>query len=365
MKIKDITDYLESFAPTALQESYDNCGLITGNADWEVKGVLLCLDSVEDVIAEAIENDCNLVVAHHPIVFSGIKKLNGKNYVERTLIQAIKNDIAIYAIHTNLDNVATGVNQKICEKLGLQHLQILAPKKQWLSKLVTFVPETDAESLRQAIFDAGGGNIGNYSACSFNSKGTGTFKGNKASNPIIGEREKLESAEELKVEIVFPKFLERNIIAAMKKAHPYEEVAFDIIPLENYWQQTGSGMVGELEKSISTEKFLEIIQKNLKAAVIRHTGLVHQEIKKVAVCGGSGSFLLNDAIRGGADLFLTSDFKYHQFFDAEGKIIIADIGHYESEQFTVEILHDLLSKKFTTFATLFSKISTNPVKYFC
>jgi dinuclear metal center YbgI/SA1388 family protein len=364
MKIQDITRCLENFAPLSLQESYDNCGLILGNHQQEVTKALLCLDSTEAVVDEAIATGCNLIIAHHPIVFSGLKKLNGKNYIERTVIKAIKNDIAIYAIHTNLDNVSRGVNLKIGEKLGLKNLQILSPKKQLLKKLATYVPEADAETVRNALFVAGAGNINNYTKCSFNTPGTGTFEGNEQSKPTIGEPGKTATVQEQKIEVVFPIYSEGKIIQALKAAHPYEEVAYDIYMLENIWQEVGSGMVGELPEPISEENFLQQIKDNLHAKVVRHTPLLGKAVKKVAVCGGSGSFLLPNAIAAEADIFITADFKYHQFFDAEGKIVIADIGHYESEQYTPELIQQLLSEKLPSFATLFSKINTNPINYF-
>ena len=364
MKIQDITRCLENFAPLSLQESYDNCGLILGNHQQEVTKALLCLDSTEAVVDEAIATGCNLIIAHHPIVFSGLKKLNGKNYIERTVIKAIKNDIAIYAIHTNLDNVSRGVNLKIGEKLGLKNLQILSPKKQLLKKLATYVPEADAETVRNALFVAGAGNINNYTKCSFNTPGTGTFEGNEQSKPTIGEPGKTATVQEQKIEVVFPIYYEGKIIQALKAAHPYEEVAYDIYMLENIWQEVGSGMVGELPEPISEENFLQQIKDNLQAKVVRHTPLLGKAVKKVAVCGGSGSFLLPNAIAAEADIFITADFKYHQFFDAEGKIVIADIGHYESEQYTPELIQQLLSEKLPSFATLFSKINTNPINYF-
>lgn len=364
MKIQDITRCLESFAPLSLQESYDNCGLIVGNPQQEVTKALLCLDSTEAVVDEAIATGCNLIIAHHPIVFSGLKKLNGKNYIERTVIKALKNDIAIYAIHTNLDNVLQGVNQKIGAKLGLKNLQILAPKKQQLKKLATYVPESYAEAVRNALFAAGAGNISNYSKCSFNTPGTGTFEGNEHTKPAIGEPGKTATVQEQKIEVVFPFYAESKIIEALKAAHPYEEVAYDVYLLENVWQEVGSGMVGELPEPISEENFLQHIKDTLKAKVVRHTPLLGKTVKKVAVCGGSGSFLLPNAIGAQADMFITADFKYHQFFDAEGKIVIADVGHFESEQYTSEIIQQLLSEKLPTFATLFSKINTNPINYF-
>jgi len=362
--IKDVTEYLESFAPSSLQETYDNAGLIVGNYSASVNGILISLDSTEEVIDEAIRHKCNLVIAHHPIVFSGIKKLNGKNYVERTVIKAIQNDVAIYAIHTNLDNAHIGVNKKICDKLGLKNTRILSPKKDLLRKLVTFCPKQYADNIRIALFEAGAGHIGNYDQCSFNSEGKGTFRASGYANPFVGEKGKIHLEEEVRIESIFPEALETRILAALVKAHPYEEVAYDIYPLENYHKQVGGGMIGELENETNDKEFLKFLKTAMKTACIRHTKLLGKKVKTIAVCGGSGSFLLNDAIRAEADFFVTSDFKYHQFFDADNRIVIADIGHYESEQFTSELLNELLVRNFSTFAVRLTELVTNPVHYY-
>src|SRR4051812_26428556 len=317
--IKEVTTYLESIAPLSLQESYDDAGLITGNENDEVTAVLVSLDCTEAVVEEAIKLNCNLIVSHHPIVFSGIKKLNGKNYVERTVIKAIKNDIAIYAIHTNLDNVQEGVNKRICDKLGLKNTRILSAKKGLLRKLVTFCPKANAEQIRSALFGAGAGRIGNYDEASFNAEGTGTFRGLEGTNPYVGEPGKQHHEAEIRIETIFPSYLEKRIITALLKAHPYEEVAYDIYSLENAHQQIGSGMVGELDQEMDEKSFLGILKAKMNTGSIRHTSLTGDKVKRVAVCGGSGSFLLNDAIRAEAQFFVTADFKYHQFFDADGK----------------------------------------------
>lgn len=363
VKIKDVTDYLESIAPRSYQESYDNASLITGNASWEVKGILVTLDCIESVVDEAIAKGCNVIVAHHPIVFRGLKKLNGNGYVERTVIKAIKHDIAIYAIHTNLDNVYTGVNRKICEKIGLTNLKILAPKKETLGKLVTFIPTENADAVLAALHQAGAGQIGNYKNCSFRLEGTGTFMPTEEANPHIGERNKQEYVNEIRAEVIFPLHLEGKILAALRKAHPYEEVAYYLSTLLNENQEVGSGMIGELAIPAEPLAFLQGLKISMDLQVIRHTNIKHGPIKKVAVCGGAGSFLLPQAIQAGADIFVTADFKYHEFFDADGRIIIADIGHYESEVFTKELLQDVLSKKFSTFAIIFSETATNPISY--
>ncbi len=363
IRIKNIADYLESIAPLSYQESYDNSGLITGNPDTEVKGVLICLDSTEAVIHEAIQTGCNLVIAHHPIIFSGLKKITGKNYVERTILLAIKNDIAIYAIHTNLDNVTNGVNKMIGDKLGLINLQILSPKSSLLRKLVTFCPLEDAPGVRDALFQAGAGNIGNYDECSFNMEGQGTFRGNEASNPTKGKKGERHLENEIRIETIFEYHKQNTILKALIKSHPYEEVAYDIFPLLNEFRQIGSGMVGELPENQSEMSFLKHVKETMKAGIIRHTSLLSKPVKKVAICGGSGSFLINEAIFSGAQVFITADYKYHQFFDSEEKIVIADIGHYESEQFTKDLIKTLILEKFSTFAVRLTEVNTNPVHY--
>ena len=363
MKLRELTDYLEAFAPLAYQEGYDNAGLICGNHDMEISAALICLDSTEAVIDEAIEQGCNLVIAHHPIVFSGIKKLNGKNYVERVLIKAIRNNIAIYAAHTNLDNVHNGVNAKIAEKLGLVNCRVLVPQKGLLKKLVTFCPENKAGEVRSALFAAGAGTIGNYDECSFNTTGTGTFRAGEGSDPYVGEKGKQHQEKEVKIEAIYPQHIESQLVRALLKAHPYEEAAYDLISISNTHNRVGAGLVGELPAEVPEMDFLRQLKSSMRADCVRYTALKDKKVKKVAICGGSGSFLLGDAIRSQADVFVTADFKYHQFFDAENRIVIADIGHYETEQFTMELFYEVLKKKFTTFALLISKINTNPIKY--
>jgi len=364
MKLSLLTDYLESLAPLAYQEDYDNSGLIVGKADQEVYQALISLDCTEAVVDEAIASNCQVIISHHPIVFRGLKKFNGKTYVERVVEKAIKNNIALYAIHTNLDNVLTGVNSRICETLGLTNTRILAPKHHLLKKLVTYVPAAQAEQVRNALFHAGAGNIGNYSEASFNAEGTGTFKANEDANPYVGEPGIRHTENEVRIEVIYPATLESKILMALVLAHPYEEVAYDLYSLTNPNQQVGSGMIGELEIPVNEEYFLSIVKDKMRAHVIRHTALTGKHIRKVAVCGGAGGFLLKQAIAAGADIFITADYKYHEFFDAEGKILIADIGHYESEQFTQQFLYEIIRKKFATFAVRLTEINTNPVKYF-
>jgi len=363
VKIKDITDHLESLAPRSLQESYDNSGLLVGHPSLPVHGILVTLDCTEQVVDEAIELNCNLIVAHHPILFKGVKKLTGQTYVERVLIKAIKSDIAIYAIHTNLDNVISGVNNKIADKLGLRNRSILSPKPNTLSKLVTFIPKEQAENVIVRLHEAGAGNIGNYKNCSFRLMGEGTYLPTESANPYQGEMNKLERADEVRVEVLLPAHLESKVLTALKRAHPYEEVAYYLSRLENINQEIGAGIIGELDQPMESLDFLNAVKSRMETKMIRHTTLLNRKVNNVAVCGGSGSFLLSTAIARGADAYVSADFKYHEFFDADGKILIADIGHYESEQFTKELLYEFLREKFPTFAIIFSKTVTNPISY--
>ncbi len=364
MKIIEVIQALEEKAPLMYQESYDNAGLLTGNAHWPCTGILCTLDVTEEVVMEAQARGCNLVVAHHPVIFSGLKKITGSNYVERTVIAAIKNDIAIYAIHTNLDNMQDGVNNAIADKLGLEKRRILAPKSGQLMKLFTFVPVAHAEKLRSALFEAGGGHIGQYSEASFNAEGTGTFKGSSQTNPFVGEPGKRHEEKETKMEMIFPAHLKIALVKALIDNHPYEEVAYDVVSLDNDNQFVGSGLMGELPEEMDGTGFLYMLKTSFELKLIRHTPLLGKKIQKVALCGGSGSFLIGKAIEQGADIYISSDIKYHEFFDADSRLVIADIGHWESEQFTTDLLVEILQAKFPTFAVLKSGVKTNPVNYF-
>ncbi|MCK4570188.1 MAG: Nif3-like dinuclear metal center hexameric protein [Bacteroidales bacterium] len=364
MKIKELTSYLETLAPIGLQESYDNSGLLIGNPGSGIKNALICLDLTMEVLDEAIRDEFDLIISHHPLIFSGMKSLTGRNETERIVIKAIKNDIAVYAIHTNLDNIHTGVNAMLCEKLGIKEPVILQPLVGKLNKLVTFCPHEHAGKIREALFSAGAGHIGNYDNCSYNLEGYGTFRAGKGSNPFVGEKSKLHTENETRIEVIFPDHILGSLLSALKEKHPYEEVAYDIYPLKNEYLQAGAGMIGTLEKPMAEQSFMEMLKKTLGTGVIRHSAFISRNISKVAVCGGSGSFLIGNALAFEADIFITGDVKYHQFFEAEGKMIIADAGHFETEQFTKELIYHILNKKFPTFALRISQINTNAVHYF-
>ena len=363
MVINDVSALIEQLAPLSYQESYDNSGLLVGDPLSPLKGILVTLDITPEVVDEAQQKGLNLIVSHHPIIFSGLKKITGKTDVERVVIKAIKNDIAIYSAHTNLDSVIGGVNSKIGEKLGLTNLEFLRPLDGELIKLVVFTPIKEAEVVRNAMFKAGAGHIGKYDCCSFNLEGKGTFRAGEGAKPFVGELNELHREPEVRIEVIVPKVLLSKVIREMIAVHPYEEVAYDIYPLLNTYNRVGMGMIGELEEPLTEKEFLDKVKNNFRLKTIRYTPFLKKNIKKVAFCGGSGAFLINNAITSGADIFITGDVKYHQFFDAEGKIVIADIGHFESEQFTIDIFYEYLLKNLSKFAVLKSEINTNPINY--
>lgn len=364
MLIAEIIEHLEEFAPVSTAEDFDNVGLLVGQPTTHLTGILVTLDTLEEVVDEAIEKGCNLIVSFHPIIFSGLKRLNGNNYVERAVIKAIQNNIAIYAIHTALDNHHLGVNKMICDKLNLQNPKILIPKINSIKKLTTYIPTANAENLRQELFKAGAGSIGNYNNCSFNTEGIGSFKPNELSNPVLGKKGEVHCEKETQINVVFPKHLEKRILQSLFSKHPYEEVAYEVTTLDNSHQQMGMGMIGELENEIDEKEFLAEIKRTFHSGCIRHSELLGKPVKKVAVLGGSGAFAIKNAKSAGADFFITADLKYHDFYKAEQNLVLADIGHYESEQFTKNLLHSHLSKKISNFALILSNTKTNPIKYY-
>ena len=363
MKIKEIVSALDRFAPLPLQDGFDNAGLQIGLTEAEATGALLCLDVTEAVLDEAIALGCNLVISHHPLIFKGYKSITGKDYVERCILKAIRNDMVLYAAHTNLDNAKGGVNYKIAEKIGLKHLQVLEPKRNSLLKLVTFVPTEQAERVRKTLFAAGCGNIGGYDSCSYNLKGEGTFRAGENTHPFCGSIGELHWEEEVRIETILPSYKKGEVVRALLSAHPYEEPAFDLYPLENEWTQAGAGIVGELETPETELEFLKRIKKIFEVECVKHNRLTGREIQKVALCGGAGAFLIPQAIRSGADIFITGEIKYHDYFGHEDEILLAEIGHYESEQYTKEIFYSIIRDLFPNFALHLSKINTNPIKY--
>lgn len=363
MKVVEVIQELEKLAPTAYAEGFDNVGLLVGDAQAEVSKILVTLDTLESVVDEAIEKGANLIVSFHPIIFSGLKKLTGKTYVERVAQKAIKNDIAIYATHTALDNSQFGVNYQICQQLKLINTEILIPQKSTLRQLITYAPIDQAENVRNALLEAGAGSVGKYDYCSFNIEGKGTFRATEGAKPFVGEIGEVHTEDEIRISTIYSKHLESSILKALRETHPYEEIAYEILSLENQNQTIGMGMVGELESEMEEEAFLDYLKSNMNAELVRHSKLQNKKVKRIAVLGGSGSFAIGNAKQKGADVFITADLKYHDFFQAENQILLADIGHYESEQFTKNLLTAYLSEKFPNFAVLNSEINTNPVHY--
>ena len=363
MLLRDLMAYLEKVVPLRLQESYDNSGLIVGNPEQKISSALICLDVTKEILSEAKKMKCNLIISHHPVLFKPLNRLTGASETEQIIIEAIKNSISIYALHTNLDKIGKGVSFSMCKKLNLNDCKILYPEKSGLKKLVAFIPADHAEKVRYAIFNAGAGHIGNYDMCSFNVTGKGSFRALDGTNPYVGKQNEIHFEDEVRLETILPDYIVPQVIREMIKAHPYEEVAYDIYPLENANNNVGLGMVGALKASVDELVFLKKVKKVFNGQCIRYTQLLNKKIKTVAVCGGSGSSLISSAIRNKADIFITADIKYHQFFDAGGKIVLADIGHYESEQYAKEIICDIIKKKFPNFALHLSEINTNPINY--
>ncbi len=363
MLVKDITNYLENIAPLSLQESYDNSGLLIGSPISNVSNVLITLDVTESVINEAANKNCNLIIAHHPIIFKGIKKLTNSNLTQKLVVMAIKMDIAIYAIHTNLDNIIGGVNNILASKLGIINTKILMPKTNGLSKIVCFCPTEYIENIQQALAHAGAGQIGNYDSCSFISTGTGSFRPLQGSNPFVGKTNQLHNEEEFRIEAVIHNYNLQNAITEMIKAHPYEEPAYDIYNLTNTDENIGSGLIGEIENAMPIQDYLMIVKQTLGTEYIKHNELINKPVKKIAICGGSGSFLIDAAAKNNADLFITADIKYHDFFEYAGLMTVADAGHYETEHFVKELIYSLLKEKFPNFALQISEESANPISF--
>ena len=364
MTIQKVITEIEKHIAISQAEDFDNVGLLCGLPERNVSGILVCHDALENIVEEAIHRNCNLIVCFHPIIFSGLKSLTGKNYVERAVLKAIENKVAIYAIHTAFDNDFHGVNAGICNLLGLKNLKILQPKKDNLKQLNVYVPNDHSENVKEALFSAGAGNIGFYDECSFKIEGKGTFRPIEGSSPFSGEQNIRENADEAMISVIFESFKQNQIVAAMKAAHPYEEVAHQIYQLENDNQYSGLGMYGEFETEVDENYFLNLVKEKFNLNIIKHSDLNNKKIRRVGVLGGSGASGIKAALSKKCDAYLTGDLKYHDYFLAESKMLICDIGHYESEQLVSQQLFEILSQKFSTFAVLKSSEKTNPVNYF-
>jgi len=362
-RISDIIALLGNIIPVSYQESYDNSGLQVGDPNAESESAILSLDVTDEVIDEAVSEGARLIISHHPVIFGGLKRLTGNSQAERIVIKAIKNNIAIYSAHTNLDVIPGGVSFRLAQKLGVKNPVPLVPLSGKLAKIAVFVPSSHVQQVRNEMFAAGAGNIGNYDHCSFNSEGTGTFRADETANPFTGRRGEDHTGDEIKIEVIMPRYLVPSVTKAMTTVHPYEEIAFDVYNLENSMPGAGMGVVGNLDVETPPDDFLEMLSETLGLGGLRYGRSKAKSIKRVALCGGSGSSLIDAAISSGADAYITGDIKYHSFLEAEGNILLADIGHYESEKFSLEILYEIITKKFPKFAVRFSKINTNPVNY--
>ncbi len=363
MRIAEIIKVLETLAPLNRAEDFDNVGLLLGNKHAEATGVLVCHDALETVVDEAISKNCNLIVAFHPIIFSGLKSITGKNYVERSVMKMLKNDIALYAIHTALDNDSNGVNKYLADALGIIDCRFLMPKKNHLLQLVTYVPENEVEKVKNALFAAGGGHISNYSECSFSSVGMGTFKPEERAQPVIGAVGTRTEIPEMKIELLFERGQQVALLRALKEAHPYEEVAYQVYALENDSSNAGLGMIGNLTTEWSETDFLHLVKEKLQLPFLRHSAFTSKKIKLVALLGGSGSSGIQAAKNAGADAYITADLKYHDFFSAENQLLLIDAGHYETEQFIKSKIADFLKEKLPNFAIILANTNTNPVNY--
>ena len=359
--IDEVVALIETKYPLSWQESYDNCGLQTGNLQATLTGIVISLDCTEQVIDEALANGANLIISHHPVIFSGLKKITGKSDAEKVIIKAIKHDISLYALHTNFDNAPEGVSYQLANILGLNRIKPLQVSQGQLNKLSTYVPVDHADSLRNALFDAGAGGIGNYDSCSFNVAGIGTFRPNQKANPFLGSAGELHQENEIKLEVLVPNHLLGSVTKALFNQHPYEEVAYEIIQLKNEWKELGSGAWGEFDEPKSADQFLNLVKETF-GGNIKFTSKVKQ-VKRVGICGGTGIFLLKNAFAAQCDAFITSDVKYHQFFDSSKNLMIVDIGHYEAEILALSTIRDFLLQNFSTFAIQLAESHTNPVNY--
>lgn len=362
IQIKEILGHLDTLAPFKYTESFDNTGLLIGDSNQSVTKALICLDVTDQVIDQAIAEGYDLIIAFHPLIFKGLKSIGTQDRVGRCVTRLIRHDIALIAIHTNLDKSMQGVNQMISQKIGLDAMRFLMPE-QTMSKLVTYVPHAHVDVVRESLIQAGAGQIGEYGGCSFSSLGEGTFIPSKNSNPYVGEKEKMHREAEARLEMLVPHHLKSKAVQSLLAAHPYEEVAYDLYPVEVGGSIAGMGMVGELAKPMSPKAFLSHLQTVFGTPNIRYSAY-NKQIQTVAVLGGSGAFALGAAMGCGADALVTADLKYHDFFIPQEQLMLIDIGHFESEQFTLQILKDYLSKKIINFAFDLTSVNTNPVCYF-
>jgi dinuclear metal center YbgI/SA1388 family protein len=366
MKCDNIIKIIEDWAPKSIAWEKDNVGLQVGSLRREVKNILLCLDVNEKVIDEASKKNCNLIISHHPLLFRSLKKIDiERDQKSKILEKLIKKDITLYSAHTNLDFTKDGVSFQLADKLGLSNQRFLLNKSSNLNKLIVFVPVDNADKVAEAMHSAGAGIIGEYSHCSFRTIGMGTFKGSNKSKPSMGVKGKLNKVSEVKIEVLVNSFDLHKVISSMKKIHPYEEVAFDVYPMVNENFNYGMGVIGDLKKELTAKEFLTYVSKSLRINNFRFNKGSKFRIKKVAVCGGSGSDLLETAIKSKADAFVTADVKYHTFQDAEDEILLIDAGHYETEIHSLNAIKNRIENSLKDKVKVYKfSGTTNPIVFY-
>lgn len=369
MIVKELIKYLEDWAPPGAAWEKDNVGLLVGSGDEKIENIFLSLELTGEVLEQALKKNCNFIFTHHPLIFNPVKNLDvNKNPNSKLIYKLIKNDINLFSAHTNLDFTKDGVSFTLAKKLKLNKITFLKNEESNQFKVVVFLPETNLDEVASAMFNQGAGIIGEYNNCSFRTNGIGTFKGSANSNPFIGKKENFEKANEVRLEVLVDSWKLNKVINAMLKSHPYEEPAYDIYPLRNKNVNYGAGAIGELDNEMNVNEFLKHVEKSLLLSNFRFVNGNKRRIKKVAVCGGSGSELLNDAISKNADVFITADIKYHTFHDAKNKILLIDAGHYETEVVILKIVEEkikkLIKEKKENIKVYKYSSSTNPVKFY-
>lgn len=363
MKISEITGAIEKYAPLWLQEEWDNAGLQVGDTDREATGAVLCVDATEAIVDEAIDRGVNLVISHHPLLFRGLKRITGRTATERIVAKALKHDIAIYSAHTNMDSAPGGVSWATGRRAGLTAMRTLVPQQGRLMKLAVFVPSAYSNAVSEALWNAGAGRMGNYDRCAYMTDGRGTYRPLPGADPAIGTVGQSHTEAETRIEVVFPTAISGRVVQAMLKAHPYEEPAFDLIPLANDITSAGLGVIGSLKTPMPASEYIAWVKQALGIGAIPYAGDARRMVHRVALCGGAGAEFIGNAIAAGADLYMCGDLKYHDFTTHADSIVLADIGHYESEQCTKEIFYDIIQKNFPNFATYYAEEDKNPISY--
>lgn len=364
LPLKTLLAGLEQWVPFVWQENYDNAGLILGDPNQQIRKALVCFDVTPEVVDEAVRNEADLILSHHPAIFKGIKRINPASRLGYMLKQSLCHDIAWCALHTNLDNTLSGVNSWLCEHLGLQEVRPLVPLQGIYGKLQVYVPEAYAEKLRQALAEAGCGAGTKYDTCSYTSRGEGRFRAGSQAHPFTGRIGELHCEAECKIECLYPLHKTRQVLDVLRTNHPYEEPAFDLLPLQNEAVEQGAGAIGILPETMQERELLDKLKELTGVHCIRHSGFQGRRIKKIALCGGSGGSFIANACGQKADVYITGDLKYHDFTDTEPGTWLVDIGHFESEKFAMELIFRFIRKNFPNFAVSISEQAKNPVSFY-